>query len=190
MTTQQRDTDLTHVRVGTTIGFGAPRTIDITPHKPYEIVEVDDEGNPWFRDDAGDKRFIFPDLHFWDRWRGYIISQPDEAPEAPALDEAANKVIVRNSLSSSAIAAAKTELGLDITNGQFLGLLWLAGCHPALDEAAIRDKALEDAARVCEKNADKYRASFMNSHTKAKSGAWQGALSCAAAIRQMKGAGV
>jgi len=85
MTTQQRDTDFAHVRVGTMIGFETPNTRDVTSHKPYKIVGIDEEVYHWFRDDAGVRRFIFPRYHLWEKWRGYIISQPDEAPQILAM---------------------------------------------------------------------------------------------------------
>jgi len=65
---------------------------------------------------------------------------------------------------------------LDITKEQFLGLLWLAGCHPAPDEAATRDKALEDAALLCDSHAR------LTTHSERE----YSYRKVAAAIRQMK----
>lgn len=113
MTNQQRDTDFAHVRVGTEIGFQDP---------PFgggkNVVTEASDGGFWVKTDLYSPRY-FLSLYHWEKAGGYIISQPDEAPQAPALDE-----------------------------------------------AAIRDKALEEAARVCDEEGS----------------------SLGAAIRQMKGA--
>jgi len=84
MTTQQRDTDFAHVRVGTTIGFEKPTDSNITANKPYKVTRIDEDGDGWFNDDNGYFQ-CFSAAYRWTKWRGYIISQPDEAPKILAM---------------------------------------------------------------------------------------------------------
>lgn len=53
-------------------------------------------------------------------------------------------VTVSLKLSEAAKVAAKADLGLDISQEQFSGLLWLAGCHP-IDARGAEEQRRKDA---------------------------------------------
>jgi len=168
MTDQQRDTDFAHVRVGTVVAATRPSYPDLIPAGvafPVEKVEEDGVDERYIIVRAAPLNSICLYEDEWIDQGFYIISQPDEAPE----EEVA---------ASFSGTFSKEEL--------------LAAFHrtkpaPALDEAAIRDKALEDAALRCDEKAKVCREAYQHFFSDSWIFEAQAAEELAAAIRQMKG---
>jgi len=171
MTTQQRDADFAHVRVGTVVGFLSPVTGDgLRPDRGYEVIQIESAAYATFDivNDEGAELLVPKDL--WIAWRGYIISQPDEAAEAE------HETLLQNFFDID----AGEDYEANITKGELRSLLESAA-------RTARDKALEDAARVCEDLREFSPVGMSASHQRIQELA---ASDCGDAIRQMKGSGV
>jgi len=217
MTGQKRDTDFAHVRVGTTIGFELPDDENITTDKPYLVKTTDTDGVPWFEDDAARLRHLNKTSR-WLAWHGYIISQPGEAPQTTSERTDTDRL---NWLSRRHVTVTDLrrygfgdtfEVGpdndldifeldawdglreaIDAAMGREDGEQVITPQAPATSEAAIRDKALEDAARVCDEESSALIANFHKypeRNQRVIEDKARMARVCAAAIRQMKGSGV
>jgi len=202
MTTQQRDTDFAHVRVGTVFAFreASDRIGGIQSNKPYCVDQIDRDA--YFRDDRGNDRLVARAVR-WREWGGYIISQPGEAPQTTSERTDTDRL---NWLSRRNVTVTELrrygfgdtfEVGPDNDLDQFELDAW-DGLREAIDaaidregseqvatpqatatsEAATRDKALEDAARVCDEFLE-HSASADGRYAYGRVGT---------AIRQMKGA--